>query len=80
MVDQKNDGVVTRPLQATLPINPSSACRAAEAIGFALLGDGIHARLEDCLVRIKLRLKKTSRREAEEQVRNAERAATQVHR
>lgn len=51
--------VATRlPLQATLPINPSSARKAAETSGFAFLGDGIHARVEDCSVRIKLRLKK----------------------
>lgn len=68
--DEKIDRALTRWLQATLPIKPSSALSVAETkLRFTLLGDGIHARAEHCSVQIKLRLK-PSRQEAEEQVRN----------
>lgn len=69
--DEKIYRALTRWLQATLPINPSSALNVAETkLCFTLRGgDGIHARAEHCSVRIKLRLK-PSRQEAEEQVRN----------
>lgn len=63
--DENNRVVTRRRLQATLPISLSSAFKQSASLYWE---GGIHARVGDCLIRIKLRLK-TSRQEAEQQVK-----------